>query len=254
MQWLLESPCTPLGILLHLALSSSALQFHVPVKRMDLKPVIYREFLLHSLIFAARALMVMVVCYAQPFGHLYLRMAVVLLAHYLADLVTDKYGKYNPKTMRGMPYSNTPEWLEKRMFQFYSVSQLFATYACLNAHMDQVFLTVLPIQLAALLMTLARKKLISTTSWHVWYAGALALNWVYLFYAAYLFAREGAEKKDPEALMVAQVCQVVGFTLTVFWGFYGRRWIHKHVFWTVIGLIHAWQCTNYPEVLWGAMW
>jgi len=255
MQWLLESRITPVAILLHLALSCSALQFRVPVKRTGVKPMIYREFLLHSLIFAARSLFVMLLCYWQPPGYLILRVPVVLVMHYLADQVTEMYGKYVPKTMRGMPYSeNTPEWVEKIMYRYYALSQFFATYACLCAHMDSVFIVVLPIQLAALLMTLVRKNLISATSWHIWYAGALGLNWVYLAWGGYLMVTQGHKTRTPETMMVAKTCSSLGTSITILWGYYGRHYVSKYAFWAAIGLIHAWRSSNYNVVIWGPLW
>jgi len=255
MQWFHESQLTPMAILLHLTLSCSALQFHVPVKRTGLKPMIYREFLLHSILFAARALLVMVVCYLQPPGYLYLRTATVLFMHFLADKVSEKYGAHVSKTMRGMPYSSEiPEWFKNIMYKYYAVCQFFATYGCMSGHMDAVFLTVLPIQLAAFLMTLVRKNLISCNTWHIWYAGSLALNWVYFVYSAYRLTFVGPAKKTPEERAAAQLFQVIGFSTTILWGFFGRAYVSKYVFWAAMGLMNAYQRTTYGTIIWGEFW
>lgn len=84
-------------------------------------------------------------------------------------------------TMRDMPY---PEDWSARVCDgltlYYAFSQVCATAYVLFARDAKFpFVILFPIQIAAFLMTCVRKGLIGPRGWHIGYAAALGLNYVY---------------------------------------------------------------------------
>jgi hypothetical protein len=178
-----ESFFTPYCIVLHMVLSGSSFIFKIPDTRIQSAPMIYPEFRLHSIIFAYRSLIVMLLMWAAKRYDvvlpLYLRGAVILLTMVCADMVTSHY-KDQGTTMRAMPF---PEYLDahmkERLNTFYSVCQIFATCQVLfSYHLDEVFAVVWPIQVAALLMTCVRKSIITAGAWHYYYSLSLLSNYI----------------------------------------------------------------------------
>eukprot|EP01041_Mallomonas_annulata_P004732 gene4732-9400_t len=172
------------AILLHSTLSVSSLIFKIPEKRIRSGPMIYPEFRLHSIIFALRSLFTMALMYfsrryALSFP-LYFRGAIVLITMVFADIVTKSY-RDQGTTMRSMPF---PQYVSQKtrdtINTYYSISQIFATSQILFAHsLDEPFLVLFPIQMAAFLMTCVRKSIISPGAWHVYYALSLGLNYMW---------------------------------------------------------------------------
>jgi hypothetical protein len=174
---------TPYCIALHMLLSASSFIFKIPETRIQSAPMIYPEFRLHSVVFAYRSLVVMLLMWwAKRYDTvvpLYWRGAVVLLTMVAADVVTARY-KDQGTTMRAMPF---PEYLDQkvrdRLNTFYSACQIFATCQVLFAyHLDEVFAVVWPIQIAAFLMTCVRKSIITAGAWHGYYTLSLLFNYV----------------------------------------------------------------------------
>jgi hypothetical protein len=162
----------------HLLLSWSSFIFHLPPIRSERAPMIWPEFRAHSILFATRSLVVMALT-LSGFSNLCTRFATVLGTIILADLAT-KYYKITVTTMRDMPF---PDWVTQkarnRINLYYSISQVFATAGLLfSPSMDRAYCILFPIQIAAFLMTLVRKRIIGPLSWHVFYALALALNYL----------------------------------------------------------------------------
>ena len=126
---------TPYCIILHMLLSGSSFIFKISQTRIQSAPMIYPEFRLHSILFAYRSLVVMLLMwYAKRYNvvlPLYFRGVVVLVTMVLADMVTNHYKvrtKNQGTTMRTMPfpdYLNAP--FRERLNTFYSVCQIFAT-------------------------------------------------------------------------------------------------------------------------------
>ena len=79
-------------ILLHMVLSGSSFIFKIPSNRINSAPMIYPEFRLHSVIFAYRSLIVMILMWAakryDTVYPLYFRGVIVLLTMVAADAVT----------------------------------------------------------------------------------------------------------------------------------------------------------------------
>ena len=86
---------TPYCIVLHMLLSGSSFIFKISQTRIQSAPMIYPEFRLHSILFAYRSLIVMLLMwYAKRYDlvlPLYFRGLVVLVTMILADLVTNHY-------------------------------------------------------------------------------------------------------------------------------------------------------------------
>ena len=81
-------------ILLHMVLSVSSFIFKIPNNRINSAPMIYPEFRLHSIIFAYRSLIVMLLMWASKRWDtvlpLYFRGVVVMLTMVAADSVTKR--------------------------------------------------------------------------------------------------------------------------------------------------------------------
>jgi len=88
---------------------------------------------------------------------LYLRGVVVIVTMILADVITNAF-KDQGKTMRAMPFPDyAPIFIRDNLNRFYSISQIFATaqmFFCVG--LDEAFLVLFPIQIAAFLMTCVR--------------------------------------------------------------------------------------------------
>ena len=101
-----------------------------------------------------------------------------------ADYTTKYYIKNSivdptTSTMRTMPYpSNMHPTFISILNKYYSISQVFATMICLYTNSyNRLLLVVFPIQIAAFLMTLVRKNILSPGGWHLLYTLSLGLNY-----------------------------------------------------------------------------
>lgn len=178
-----DSYFTFFSILLHCALSLTSLIFKIPDNRIRTAPMIYPEFRLHSIAFGLRSLITMLLLYVsrkfELSSLLYLRGLIVIVTMIVADMITTSY-KDQGKTMRGMPFPDyVPHWLRDNINTYYSASQIFATAQMIfSTGLDEAFLVLFPIQIAAFLMTCVRKSIITAGAWHFYYAFSLGLNYV----------------------------------------------------------------------------
>lgn len=180
-----------LCVIPHAVLSLSSLIFRtVPRERVVGKPMIWREFRLHSIVFGVRS----VICTFFAWLAIYkdnepawrncavlMSCATVLVAMAAADVATCKFCPSNTEsTTATMPYWEGCSIENQRCFKsFYAYCQFMATLACLmTSNPSWPLVVLLPIQLAALLMTLVRKGLISTKSYHMAYTASLCLPFV----------------------------------------------------------------------------
>jgi len=166
-------------LVFHLLLSWSSTIFHLPAIRSVHAPMIWPEFRAHSILFATRSIAAMWMSLEGVSTPL-TRFVNVLMTMALADLATIYY-KVTVTTMRDMPF---PDWVSQttrdRINLYYSVSQVLATGILLfTPSMERALFILFPIQIAAFLMTLVRKQIISPLSWHVLYAGSLGLNYLH---------------------------------------------------------------------------
>lgn len=175
---------TTVWIVVHMTLSGTSLIFHIPTNRVAKRPMIYPEFRMHSIVFAWRSLVVMLIMHLMHDNMLSrtLRAFVTMGTFIAADIITDYYARYNSATtMRGMPFSDwVPQWTRDQLNLYYSVSQVLATMNMLfTQRIDSAFTVLFPIQLAAFLMACVRKGLLGADGWHALYAGALGLNYIF---------------------------------------------------------------------------
>ena len=180
-----ESGASPImWIALHALLSGTSLIFIIPTVRSTKSPMIWPEFRLHSILFAFRSLTAMTLLCAG-LSTPATRLATVMGTLALADLTTRHYSE-SKTTMRDMPF---PDWMSSQarsaVNMYYSVSQVFATLVVLlQPDLSRLFLVLFPIQLAAFLMTLVRKGMLTPAGWHALYALSLGLNYVYGAYTS----------------------------------------------------------------------
>jgi len=96
----------------------------------------------------------------------------------LADMTSSYYNKdgKNGKTMRNMPFDSAiTERNQNTVTKMHSIMQIGAT-TFMFGNIESAFSPLLAIQLAALLMTLVRKSIITTTTWHAIYSCSLWIN------------------------------------------------------------------------------
>lgn len=170
-------------LLVHSVLHLSSFQFVLSDRRNSRYNIIWPEMRLHSMIFAYRSLVTMIVMqnYKRPYSDI-LRYVIVMFTMFFADRVTIAYKKRNEsRTMRDNPYPDgTSPFFIHFMNNFYSISQVFATMHVLFApHIDYVYMTLIPIQVAPFLMTLQRKGIIDQSWWHILYTLTIVVNYVY---------------------------------------------------------------------------
>jgi hypothetical protein len=167
---------------LHGVLSASSLIFPLPSVRNAAKPMIYPEFRAHSILFACRS--VAACCMHYSGYHYTWIMLLCIQTMGVADLITRHYRSQRATsttttttTMRNMPFDPAITTKEQQsIIQMQSRLQLGATWFML-VNVDTAFLPLLAIQLAAFLMTLVRKSIIGTQTWHLLYSVALWLNY-----------------------------------------------------------------------------
>jgi hypothetical protein len=163
----------PVLFLTHGALSLSSFIFRVPLNRHKGLPMIYKEFRLHSIVFALRSVFCGLAIYYR-LDKIY-NILIINLTMILADIATHNY-KAETKTMRGMPFgADIKETDKKAVTQMHS-SQQFGATLFMMTNIEGAFSPLLAIQLAAFLMTLVRKSIISELDWHRIYAISLWLN------------------------------------------------------------------------------
>ncbi|KAL7548995.1 hypothetical protein ACHAWF_013873 [Thalassiosira exigua] len=172
----------------HAALSLSSLIFRtVPKERIVGAPMIWQEFRAHSIIFASRSIVGSACSWISVyFDHnpivrnavVFVNSICILCALYAADAATERLRVCNREsTTATMPYWEGCSLTTQRRFkQFYAYCQFMATLACLSmANPCWSFSVLLAIQLAAFLMTMVRKGIISTKAYHVVYTISLVL-------------------------------------------------------------------------------
>jgi len=157
----------------HAALSTSSLVFHIPSVRNPKAPMIYPEYRLHSILFVWRS----VVCFLLTYygADMVYRFAACIATMYLADSITSIYPTVTT-TMRNMPFDQTVDnELQLRITRMQSAQQIGAMLYMLG-NLDSCFSPMLAIQIAAFLMTMVRKNIIDSNTWHAVYNLSLWIN------------------------------------------------------------------------------
>jgi hypothetical protein len=180
-----------LCLLPHALLSISSLIFHsVPRERVVGLPMIWQEFRVHSIIFALRSIVATACAWISGyFNHdptirkatVVVSSASILFSIYFADEATKKLCPSSPEsTTATMPYWQDCSLSTQRRFKsFYAYCQFLATLACLSmTNPAWPFAVLLPIQLAAFLMTMVRKGFLSSKGYHVLYTSSLIMPFI----------------------------------------------------------------------------
>lgn len=224
-------------IFIHALLSGSSFIFKLSSNRIKITPIIWSEGRLHSIIFAYRSIIIMYIFFIYWYTQYellnYLRGIVVLSTIVCADNITDYYKlniktlDKNDSTMRKMPYpSYIPVKIMNNLNIFYSVSQIFATMRCIFAtDIDRVFIILFPIQIAMFLMTLAKKNIITSAGWHLWYTIALLTNYYIPLY--------------PNKIPYDIYEKIIFFSLSLFFIIFRLKYnYNKYYLWGSIVFIH----------------
>lgn len=151
------------SIVLHMTLSVSSLIFKIPTKRTLSHYRIWPEYRLHSIVFAWRALLTMLVTWVE--GRLGMEpmypinTLVALLCFTASDYATYSVGEAASKSIRDL---DVPPYVQ---FAF-SWIQFHGTFGCILAlrRYSTLFVYVWIIQLNAFLMTIQRKNLLSSAT------------------------------------------------------------------------------------------
>ena len=176
---------------IHGLLSLSSFQFLVPKSRTGILPMIWQEFRAHSSIFALRSIIIMNLIYFCGSNQItdIVRFGIVCLTMYLADTFTN-YLRSDTKesTTASMPYwTGLDPNIQNYIKIFYTHAQFMATCVCLNSKISYILYIVFPIQLAAFLMTLVRKNIISAKLYHILYGLALLSGYIINFFCYSLY-------------------------------------------------------------------
>jgi len=169
---------TPFWMFIHALLHISSFQFRLPEKRNKTYNIIWPEFRLHSMIFAYRSIITVLLVWMGGYWNRVLRGPLVIATMIAADGVSKLYGQ--DTTMRANPYpvGTSPNFIVWHN-RFYSASQFGASIAIMFRGADSAFLALLPIQTAPFLMTLVKKGILNQAEWHTWYTIALLTNWIH---------------------------------------------------------------------------
>mmetsp|Transcript_16030 Transcript_16030/g.34708 ORF Transcript_16030/g.34708 Transcript_16030/m.34708 type:complete len:356 (-) Transcript_16030:1586-2653(-) len=167
----------------HMALSGSALVFKLPKSRVKTdRPMIWPEFRAHNILFAYRpiiAIMAFKILAVLGLKQWQAVAGTILIFTTLvcSDLVS-KHFQSKDRTMRGMPYPEGTSTADMaRIKRFHAIAQFQATISTMVG-MEFAFMTLMPVQISAFLMTLVRKGLIGPRQWHLLYAFTLVLPYI----------------------------------------------------------------------------
>uniref|UniRef100_A0A7S1URJ9 Uncharacterized protein n=1 Tax=Grammatophora oceanica TaxID=210454 RepID=A0A7S1URJ9_9STRA len=217
---------TAITLSMHFLLSISSLIFHVPPKRLPGEWRIWREYRLHSIIFACRYIVLMALMRWNLISH-GACLLVVLCTCACADLATWSVGKENrSNTIRGV---SAPSIVRTLM----CVAQFHGTFYCLacatqtrySPHFGSLFV----IQCNAFLMTLRRKQVASHTAMITLY-GCMIL-WGFLVLGRMEMWVHGQGVRD--------ICYFIGTgNLAALFRMMGH--VNKYVLWTCLGLLVPW--------------
>ena len=164
-------------LVMHGALSCSSLLFHISATRNPVKPIIYPEFRMHSILFAMRSVVVCVLYYYN-FHYTYM-IGTCYAILFLSEFITKLYNKENKHgtTMRNMQFGeNVTIDQRKHITNMHSIMQIAATFFMLG-NINTAFSPIMPIQISAFLMTLVKKGIITTNLLQFVYAVTLFMNY-----------------------------------------------------------------------------
>lgn len=186
----LHTPVAYYMVGIHGLLSCSSMMFHIPNQRIKGRPMIYPEYRLHSIVFALRS----IACYYLTYHgfHKIYNIGICFATMGCADIITYMYPS-GTTTMRQMPFETGVDMTKRtHVIITQSFHQIGATFYMLGNE-DACFSPMFAIQLAAFLMTLVRKSIISTNTWHIIYNVSLGCN-IFVYWSLsiqYIFLQLG---------------------------------------------------------------
>lgn len=212
----------------HGLLSASSLIFHIPRKRHQGKPMIYPEFRAHSIAFGLRHVLSCILFwfgYDDPRPHYMLCLGTMVAA----DKISTRFTETNKQTtMRNMPLDATiDEATQQENRSLQARAQIVATMLSLYT-INSSFMPLLAIQGAAFMMTLVRKNLMSTLTWHRVYNVFLWVCILFLF--------------DP--LFQVHTLVALRLALSLYIEVFFKYRTNKYVNWVCVFVIHE-ICRNY---------
>ena len=181
---------------IHGILSLSSVQFLIPRNRTGILPMIWQEFRAHSIIFAMRSIIIANLLYfTESYYSSYtiiielFRLGIILLTMYMADYFSYHLRENNKEsTTATMPYwTGCDPILQKYIKFFYTNSQHMATIGTMSGSIALIIYMIFPIQIAAFLMTLARKNIISAKTYHLLYGLSLLSGYMTNLCEIYLY-------------------------------------------------------------------
>lgn len=172
-----------LTMLVHVALSTSSLIFHVLARRIIKSPmIIYEEYRLHAIVFTLRCFSVFLmglvfaaVDVSADLQHLLL-FAVVMAHHLVVDRITQIHGTAGVTAVRVEDKAGIVLTVLKRGYAFYQFLAI-GSHLLPNPNLaDLGFNTLIAIQSSAFLMTLYRKGLVEQHTHAFWYTTCLVVS------------------------------------------------------------------------------
>ena len=172
----LNTPFAIYSVIIHGLLSLTSLQFHLSNVRNISKPMIYPEFRMHSILFALRSVIITIMYYYE-WNYKYI-ITICYFVLFLSEYITKMYYVKNGNTMRNMPFDPSISEKDKiNLTKMHSIMQIGATIFMLG-NINSAFSPLFAIQTAAFLMTLVRKSIITTNTWHLCYTIGLFMNYL----------------------------------------------------------------------------
>jgi hypothetical protein len=212
---------------LHLSLNLSSFQFQIPARRIKSGFRIWPEYRIHSLVFCARSLaLILLHCWEQKMnnstGERYryysINLLIVLAACAAADYGSHLQRQHQSPTIRGLQFSPAFKYV-------FSVLQFQATAHCLvgaRRHTSQVVFAAI-IQINAFLMTLQRKNVASPRFMICLYGLLLAMGGIVGHYDDFYYAH---------TVLVSQTFGNVAALFRM-----GPLHVNKYLLWTVLGIV-----------------
>lgn len=224
-------------LLLHLLLNLTSFIFAIPQRRIKEGSRIWPEYRYHSLVFASRSLVAMLLYWyeqtytpTEPY-HYWGSVIIVLLTLAAADLSTASAQQYASKSIRELDIARYTRY-------FFTVCQFYATAGVLFGvrRYTLQFLNVLVVQLNPFLFTLRRKNLISHTATVTIYGILLFFGFAVCLFE---YTSTGGMVLLRSVAFIGNVA-IVWRTSSLVWFLppAWRRFLqNKYLIWTVLGVL-----------------
>lgn len=244
----------------HALLHLSSFIPHVPEKRIMSKPMIWPEFRLHSALFSSRHIITTIVNLSQRIDtfrfenqilfRLLFSIFILNIISCLATIITDKFGSKELRTTNSMAYpDNVSEKQVKKTKKFYAVMQFGASFVSITESPTLTFWPLFAIEMAPLMMTLVRKGLISSLTYHRVYSFSLWINYPISIFMI-LISLLSYVIYENEILSVSLISYVLN---TIIFTYFRFKNFNKHLLFTLLPfnnlLLHIINDTCYNSFL-----